>query len=48
MFEPDTLMDEILANLRLMERHTDNPFNFCRAEAYPGTGLAAQLRDGGC
>jgi hypothetical protein len=39
MFEPDTVMDDILINLRFMERHIDNPFNFCRAEAYAATGL---------
>ncbi|HEY9246300.1 MAG TPA: radical SAM protein [Candidatus Methanoperedens sp.] len=43
MFEPDTVMDDILVNLRFMERHMDNPFNFCRAEAYAGTGLEAKL-----
>jgi hypothetical protein len=43
MFEPHTDMPEILANLRFIERHMDNPFNFCRAEAYPGTALADQL-----
>ena len=43
MFEPDTTMDEILINLRFMERHNENPFNFCRAEAYPGTGLECKL-----
>lgn len=43
MFEPDTSMDEILTNLRFMERHNENPFNFCRAEAYPGTGLEGKL-----
>jgi hypothetical protein len=43
MFEPHTDLAEILANLRFIERHIDNPFNFCRAEAYPGTGLADQL-----
>ena len=43
MFEPDTTMDEILINLRFMERHNENPFNFCRAEAYPGTGLEGKL-----
>ncbi len=43
MFEPDTSMDEILINLRFMERHNENPFNFCRAEAYPGTGLECKL-----
>ena len=43
MFEPDTALDEILVNLRFMERHIENPFNFCRAEAYPGTGLETKL-----
>jgi len=43
MFEPDTTLDEILVNLRFMERHIENPFNFCRAEAYPGTGLERKL-----
>jgi hypothetical protein len=43
MFEPDTVLDDILINLRFMERHIENPFNFCRAEAYAGTGLEAKL-----
>jgi radical SAM superfamily enzyme YgiQ (UPF0313 family) len=43
MFEPDTTLAEILVNLRFMERHIENPFNFCRAEAYPGTGLECKL-----
>ena len=43
MFEPDTVLDEVLVNLRFMERHIENPFNFCRAEAYPGTGLECKL-----
>jgi len=43
MFEPDTALDDILVNLRFMERHIENPFNFCRAEAYPGTGLECKL-----
>jgi radical SAM superfamily enzyme YgiQ (UPF0313 family) len=43
MFEPDTVLDDILVNLRFMERHIENPFNFCRAEAYPGTGLESKL-----
>jgi radical SAM superfamily enzyme YgiQ (UPF0313 family) len=44
MFEPDTMLDDILVNLRFMERHNENPFNFCRAEAYPGTGLERKLK----
>lgn len=47
MFEPDTTLVEILVNLRFMGRYTENPFNFCRAEAYPGTGLEAKLRHEG-
>jgi anaerobic magnesium-protoporphyrin IX monomethyl ester cyclase len=44
MFEPDTVMDDILVNLRFIERHLDNPFNFCRAEAHAGTGLETKLK----
>jgi hypothetical protein len=44
MFELDTTMADILINLRFIERHMDNPFNFCRAEAYAGTGLEDKLR----
>ena len=44
MFEPDTVLDDILVNLRFIERHVDNPFNFCRAETYPGTGLERKLQ----
>ncbi len=47
MFEPDATMDDILINLRFIERHIDNPFNFCRAEAYAGTGLEKKLRRDG-
>ncbi len=47
MFEPDTVLDDILINLRFIERHTENPFNFCRAEAYAGTGLEKKLRSEG-
>jgi len=47
MFEPDTVLDDILINLRFLERHIENPCNFCRAEAYAGTGLEAKLRQEG-
>lgn len=43
MFEPETVLDDILINLRFMEKRMENPFNFCRAEAYAGTGLEAKL-----
>jgi anaerobic magnesium-protoporphyrin IX monomethyl ester cyclase len=45
MFEPDTTMEDVLINLRFINRHVDNPFNFCRAEAYAFTGLEKKLRD---
>jgi hypothetical protein len=44
MFEPDTTLEDIFINLRFIERHMENPFNFCRAEAYAGTGLEAKLK----
>ncbi|MGA1840976.1 MAG: B12-binding domain-containing radical SAM protein [bacterium] len=44
MFEPDTVMEDILVNLRFIERHIENPFNFCRAEAHAGTGLESKLK----
>jgi anaerobic magnesium-protoporphyrin IX monomethyl ester cyclase len=48
LFEPDTVLEDIAINLRFLERHIENPFNFCRAEAYAGTGLEAKLaREGG-
>jgi hypothetical protein len=47
MFEPDTVLDDILINLRFMERHIGNPINFCRAEVYAGTGLETKLQGEG-
>lgn len=45
LFEPDTTLEDLRRNLRFIERHLDNPFNFCRAEAYAGTGLERRLRE---
>ena len=36
-------LEDIAINIRFIERHLDNPFNFCRAEVYPGTGLEKKL-----
>jgi anaerobic magnesium-protoporphyrin IX monomethyl ester cyclase len=44
MFELYTTLEDIRINLRFIERHMDNPFNFCRAEAYAGTGLETTLK----
>lgn len=43
LFEPDAVMDDLLINLRFIERYLDNPFNFCRAEVHAGTGLEKKL-----
>lgn len=47
MWELDTTLADVRINLRFMGRHIENPANFCRAEAYEGTGLAAKLRAAG-
>ncbi len=39
LFNPHTTLDDILVNLRFMERHIENPQNFCRVEPHAGTGL---------
>ena len=45
MFEPDTTIEDIRTNLCFLEKHVENPCNFCRAEAYAGTGLEEKLRN---
>ena len=47
MFEPDSTMEDIRVNLRFLEKHVENPLNFCRAEAYAGTGLERTLVERG-
>ena len=44
LFEPDTTLDHIATNLLFMERHLENPFNFCRAEIHACTGLEDKLK----
>ncbi|MDD1753975.1 MAG: B12-binding domain-containing radical SAM protein [Methanotrichaceae archaeon] len=44
IFEPDTTMEDIMTNLRFVERNIENPFNFCRAEVHAGTGLETKLK----
>lgn len=39
IFDPEATLDGIRRNLDFMERHSDRPFNFCRAEVYAGTPL---------
>jgi anaerobic magnesium-protoporphyrin IX monomethyl ester cyclase len=47
LFEPETVMEDILINLRFMERHNENPCNFCRAEVHACTGLEEKLKSEG-
>ncbi len=47
LFEPDTTLDHIATNLLFMERHLENPFNFCRAEIHACTGLEDKLKKEG-
>ena len=39
LFEPETTMEDLSTNLAFMDRHLENPFNFCRAEIHACTGL---------
>ena len=45
LFNPETTMDEILDNIRYLEKFMDVPMNFCRTEVYPGTPLEKYLRE---
>jgi radical SAM superfamily enzyme YgiQ (UPF0313 family) len=44
LFEPDTILDDVADNLRFLKRYVDFPFNFCRAEVYPGSFLERDLK----
>ncbi|MBP7127272.1 cobalamin-dependent protein, partial [Myxococcota bacterium] len=44
LFEPDTTLDHVAQNLDFLEGVPDVPWNFCRAEVYPGTALEERLR----
>ncbi len=45
IFEPGTTMKDLELNLRFMEGHLENPYNFCRTEVYSGTPLELELRE---
>jgi radical SAM superfamily enzyme YgiQ (UPF0313 family) len=47
LFEPDSRLEDMDANLAGMRKHGSIPVNFCRAEAYNGTALHTYLRDSG-
>jgi anaerobic magnesium-protoporphyrin IX monomethyl ester cyclase len=43
IFEPNTVMEDLLKNLQFMERHIDSPFSFGRVEVFAKTKLEEKL-----
>lgn len=43
LFEPDATVEDVAENVAFIRAHADHPVNFCRAEPYAGTPLAASL-----
>ncbi len=43
VFEPETRLDDVRANIAFMREHPMHPVNFCRAEPYHGTPLHRRL-----
>ncbi len=43
VFEPDTVLDDLRANIEFIRAHAIHPVNFCRAEPYSGTPLQLDL-----
>jgi len=49
IFDPDTTLDSLTANLAFMREHGDSPCNFGRVELYAGTPLLERMqREGRC
>lgn len=49
VFDPDTTLESLEANLAFMREHGDSPFNFGRVELYAGTPLLERMqREGRC
>jgi anaerobic magnesium-protoporphyrin IX monomethyl ester cyclase len=47
LFNPDTTIDDLRANIRFLKEQPRNPMNFCRTEVYSGTPLEQRLRGQG-
>jgi anaerobic magnesium-protoporphyrin IX monomethyl ester cyclase len=47
LFDPDTTLDSLDANLTFIQRHAHHPFNFARVELYAGTPLLERLQKEG-
>jgi anaerobic magnesium-protoporphyrin IX monomethyl ester cyclase len=47
LFEPETVLADLDENIAFLERFTDFPFNFCRAEVYCGSNFERLLTERG-
>jgi anaerobic magnesium-protoporphyrin IX monomethyl ester cyclase len=47
VFEPETTLADVEANLAFMRKHAGTPVNFCRAEPYLGTPMHRRLSAAG-
>lgn len=45
LFEPDTTLQDVTDNIEFLQDACDFPWNFCRAEVYPGSWLEKTLRE---
>jgi hypothetical protein len=44
LFNPDSTLEDVEANVGFLRAHPRNPMNFCRTEVYAGTPLERRLR----
>ena len=44
LLNPDSTLEDLMANEEYLRRRPDNPMNFCRTEIYAGTPLERKLR----
>ena len=44
LWNPDSTLEDVAANVAFLRAHPANPMNFCRTEVYAGTPIEARLR----
>lgn len=47
IFNPDSVLEDVIANAAFLRSRPRNPMNFCRTEIYAGTPLERRLREQG-
>lgn len=47
LFNPESTLGDVAANIEFLRQHARNPMNFCRTEVYAGTPLERRLREQG-